>query len=137
MIFIDSNILIDIYGDDPRWADWSIGQLGLLARSEALAINHIIVAEVAPRHGALGPFHAMLQTLSIAIEAFSDEAAFAAGEAFQRYKQRGGKIQTVLPDFLIGGHAHTIGATILTRDSRFYRSYFPDVPLITPEKDDA
>ena len=25
---------------------------------------------------------------------------------------------------------------ILTRDARFYRAYFPDVPLITPSKDD-
>jgi hypothetical protein len=27
-------------------------------------------------------------------------------------------------------------ATILTRDPRFYRIYFPSVPLITPDKAD-
>ena len=29
-----------------------------------------------------------------------------------------------------------LDATIITRDPRFYRSYFPSVPLITPDKAD-
>jgi predicted nucleic acid-binding protein len=42
----------------------------------------------------------------------------------------------VLADFFIGGHAQVAEATILTRDPRFYRTYFPSVPLITPDKAD-
>jgi predicted nucleic acid-binding protein len=136
VILIDSNIVIDVYGDDVRWAEWSIGKIGELSRVEQLVINHIVVAEVSPRHGSLASFHAMLQDLSISVEPFSDEAAFEAGSAFQRYRKNGGNTKSVLPDFFIGAHAQTIGATILTRDPRFYRAYFPDVPLIAPEKDD-
>ena len=39
-------------------------------------------------------------------------------------------------DILIGGHAQHLGSAVLTRDPRFYRTYFATVPLITPPKDD-
>jgi predicted nucleic acid-binding protein len=39
----------------------------------------------------------------------------------------------VLPDFLIGAHAVVRGYSILTRDPKGYRGYFPSVELITPE----
>jgi predicted nucleic acid-binding protein len=34
------------------------------------------------------------------------------------------------PDFLIGAHAAVAGLTLLTRDARRYRRYFPKVRLI-------
>ena len=44
-----------------------------------------------------------------------------------------GGIRTgVLPDFFIGAHAKVMQWPILTRDVRRYRTYFPDVELITP-----
>ncbi len=36
------------------------------------------------------------------------------------------------PDFFIGAHALVEGHTLLTRDARRYRSYFPGVRLIAP-----
>ena len=36
------------------------------------------------------------------------------------------------PDFFIGAHAVVQGLSLLTRDARRYRSYFPDIMLITP-----
>ena len=134
MILVDSNILIDVHGNDARWAEWSIGQIEALTRTEILAINHIVVAEVSPRHRSIAAFHAMLRELSVLIEPFSDEAAFEAGLAFQSHRRNGSTTKSVLPDFFIGGHALVLGATILTRDPRFYRSYFPSVPLIAPQK---
>jgi len=38
-----------------------------------------------------------------------------------------------LPDFYIGAHAETDNLTLLTRDARRYRSYFPAVKLVTPQ----
>jgi predicted nucleic acid-binding protein len=37
-----------------------------------------------------------------------------------------------LPDFYIGAHALTGGMTLLTRDARRYRSYFPALRVIAP-----
>jgi hypothetical protein len=38
----------------------------------------------------------------------------------------------VLPDFFIGAHAVVAGISLLTRDARRYRTYFPTIILITP-----
>jgi predicted nucleic acid-binding protein len=41
----------------------------------------------------------------------------------------------VLPAFFIGAHAQVLGLPILTRDSRRYRAYFPEVEVIAPESE--
>ena len=136
MILVDSNVLIDILDDDVRWFDWSMKQLETASNSGRVFINHVILAEVAPHQGDLTLFLEKLHTMLIEIQPLSDKGAFIAGHAFLEYRRRREGRHIVLPDFLIGGHAATIGATILTRDPRFYRTYFPSVPLITPSKDD-
>jgi predicted nucleic acid-binding protein len=62
------------------------------------------------------------------------DAAWRGGQAYREYRKRGGDRPPLLPDFLIGGHAQALGATLLTRDPRRFRSYFPDLNLITPEE---
>jgi hypothetical protein len=37
-----------------------------------------------------------------------------------------------MPDFYIGAHATIQGLTLLTRDPRRYRTYFPALPIISP-----
>ena len=134
MIFADSNILIDIIERDPSWHDWSVGQMGEASRAGRVVINHIVFAEIAPYAGELDAVHAYLDAMGVEMEPLCDLSAYAAGSAFRAYRRRHDKSapKAILADFLIGGHAATLGATILTRDPRFYRSYFPDVPLITP-----
>jgi predicted nucleic acid-binding protein len=38
-----------------------------------------------------------------------------------------------LPDFYIGAHAAVRGMTVLTRDARRYKTYFPKLHLIAPQ----
>jgi predicted nucleic acid-binding protein len=38
-----------------------------------------------------------------------------------------------MPDFYIGAHAMLAGLTLLTRDGRRYRGYFPELRLICPD----
>jgi predicted nucleic acid-binding protein len=137
VIFIDSNVLIDIWGADQQWKTWSLDAVAKAADLSELRINQIILAEFAPRLVSLTAFLDRIASLDIVIEPFSDEAAYLAGVAFQKYRKSVRSEKSVLPDFFIGGHAQLLGAAILTRDSRFYRSYFPEVPLIAPEKDRA
>ncbi len=59
-------------------------------------------------------------------------ALFLAGQAFQRYKARGGRRSGVLPDFFISAHAAIAGFSLLTCDAQRYRSYFPTIELLTP-----
>lgn len=60
------------------------------------------------------------------------EAAFLAGKCFVRYRRRSGVRRSPLPDFYIGAHAAVAGLTLLTRDPRRYRTYFPTLEIIAP-----
>ena len=60
------------------------------------------------------------------------DAAFLAARAFLRYRRKGGTRPHPLPDFYIGAHAAVAGYTLLTRDARRYRTYFPKLRLIAP-----
>ena len=138
MILIDSNVLIDIFGPDQHWYHWSFEAAAKAGTGNQLAINIVTVAEVAPRLGSLDVFMQKVAIIGAEVVELTNEAAFAAGEAFDLYRSRRKRREDrggmVLPDFFIGGHAQILGAEILTRDPRFYRAYFPSVPLITPDK---
>jgi predicted nucleic acid-binding protein len=136
VIFVDSNVLIDVVEFDPIWEQWSSVSLEQAGKNNPLVINEIVVAETAPRTASLEVFRTSLHVMGIVVESLCVEAAYLAGVTFQDYRKRRSDVATksLLADFLIGGHAQTLGATILTRDPRFYRTYFPTVPLITPDK---
>ncbi len=137
MILIDSNILIDVLDRDPVWYDWSVANVSDASKTGRMAINHIVVAEVAPFAGKFNDFLAIIDNMGLIIEPLCNQSAYSAGLAFREYRRQRNRAsaKTILPDFLIGGHALAISATIMTRDPRFYRTYFPSVPLITPSKD--
>ncbi len=61
------------------------------------------------------------------------EAAFLAGVTHSRYRRAGGVRERTLPDFFIGAHAVVAGHRLLTRDAARYRSYFPDLDIMSPE----
>lgn len=134
MIFVDSNVIIDVLDRDPKWYEWSISQMIDAAAQGKVVTNHVVLAETAPHYGSLSEFNARLEEMTIEIEPLSDKAAFNAGMAFLDYRKRNKERQSVLADFFIGGHAEAIEASILTRDPRVYRTYFPSVPLITPDE---
>lgn len=135
MILIDSNVIIDVINNEADWKVWSMDKIAHLAARDRVTVNDIVVAEVSPSMGSLEVFYREIRRLGISYEPLSDIAAFIAGEAFLAYRMtRRIEGKAILADFFIGGHAQTLSATILTRDPRFYRSYFPEVPLIVPEK---
>ena len=45
-VLVDTNVLVDVVTDDPRWARWSIDALEMAGRGNRLVINPIIYAEV-------------------------------------------------------------------------------------------
>jgi predicted nucleic acid-binding protein len=46
MIMVDTNVLLDVLQDDPKWAAWSQGQLESAALTDRLAINAVIYSEL-------------------------------------------------------------------------------------------
>jgi predicted nucleic acid-binding protein len=132
-VLVDTNVLVDVAVRDPTWLEWSRGQLLRLARHEPLVINPIIYSEFSVRYSDRDSVDVLLPASDFHRESIPWAAAFAAGVAFRIYRLAGGGRERVLPDFLIGAHAAIRGYKILTRDPKGYRSYFPDIDLISPD----
>ena len=129
---IDSNILIDIFGKDPEWWQWSLSQMEEAKLNGPLLINEVIYAEASIRYSTIERFDAALLKAGVTVAPIPREALFLAGKTFIKYRGAGGRRAGVLPDFFIGAHAAVRRLPLLTRDVRRYRSYFPKVALIAP-----
>jgi hypothetical protein len=95
-------------------------------------INSVIYAEVAAGFADLDDLDAALPPEFLTREHLPWPAAFLAGQAFVRYRRLGGHRPAPLPDFYIGAHAAVAGHTLLTRDPRRYRYYFPKLRIVAP-----
>jgi len=132
MIFVDTNILIDVTEDDAIWGDWSRQQLVAAAGLAVVAINDVVYAELAIGYQTLEHLDAMIARLGIVITSAPRIALFLAGKAYRRYRASGGVRTGVLPDFFLGAQALVAGAELITRDIGRYWTYFPGLALIAP-----
>ena len=132
MTLVDSNVLIDVWTDDPQWYDWSLARLHEAGRSGPLLINDVIYAESSVGFLNSEDFDAALLEARVTVASIPQIALFHAGKAFTEYRRRGGVRTGVLPDFFIGAHAMVEHLPVLTRDERRFRHYFPTVELIAP-----
>lgn len=130
---VDANVMIDIFGADPEWQDWSRMQLLAAHRSGALVINPIVYAEVAASFPTQRQLDDALGVDRFRREDLPWDAAFNAGRAFLAYRRSGGTKRSPLPDFYIGAHAEVRGYDLLTRDYGRYRQAFPALRIVSPE----
>jgi predicted nucleic acid-binding protein len=129
---IDSNVLIDLFDDDSEWRGWCDAMVADSMRQGRVVINPLIFAEVAAGFSSLDELNERLPEAAIVREPLPFEAAFLATRAFVLYRHAGGKRRSPLPDFYIGAHAAVAGHTLLTRDDRRYRHYFPKLRIVAP-----
>jgi predicted nucleic acid-binding protein len=133
LILVDSNVVVDVIGADPHWAEWSQRRLDAAAMTDQLVINPVIYAELAPSFQSIVDLDAILTVVGVELVEIPRRALFLAGKAFREYRRRGGVRTGVLPDFFVGAHAAVARMPLITRDPRRYRTYFPTVELIAPE----
>ena len=134
MVLVDTNVLVDVFEDDPLWADWSVRQVRAQAQVHQLLINPVIYAELSLTFASVKELDEAIEGIGLKIEEMPRASLFLAGRAFLKYRRAGGTRTNVLADFFIGAHASVLGCGILTRDEGRYRSYFPRVPLVTPHE---
>jgi len=133
MLLVDTNVLLDVWEDDPAWVEWSLRQLRAQAQVHELAINPVIYAELSLVFDTVAALDAVIADMGLSFQQLPRPSLFLAGRAFVKYKRAGGTRHNVLADFFIGAHAAVQGWGILTRDARRYRNYFPSVDLVTPD----
>jgi len=134
MTLVDTNVLLDVATDDPKWARWSLHQLDAAAIRGRVLINAVIYAEFTIGYERIEEAEHVLTDGGIELTEIPRAALFLAGKVFQRYRAHGGSRTGVLPDFFIGAHAAVTRVPLLTRDPRPYRTYFAGIVLIVPDQ---
>ena len=130
-VLVDSNVLLDLFIENDEWVDWSASMLEEMGTQGRLVINPIIYAEVSVRFDSREDLDDGLPA-DLVYQPLPWDAAFLAGKCFERYRRSGGTRTTPLPDFFIGAHAAIENLTLLTRDARRFRAYFPKLRIIAP-----
>ncbi len=129
---VDTNVLLDVIGADPRFGPASRKQLAQCARDGVMVINPIVYAEVGAFVSSREELDELVPAALFRRDPIPWDAAFLAGKALERYRRRGGSRRRVLADFLIGAHAAAAGFGLISRD-RGYARYF-NVEVVEPGK---
>jgi hypothetical protein len=133
-ILVDSNIILDVFLDDPNWAEWSESKLEKFSALTKLYINPIVYSEISIGFKRIEELESVLNRAGFQMLDIPKEALFLAGKVFLKYRKNRGAKRSPLPDFYIGAHAAILEMELITRDESRYRTYFPTVKLISPRK---
>lgn len=131
-VMVDSCVFLDIFTRDPRWYEWSSKTLAETANKDSIVLNAVIYGEVSIRFEKIEALESLLPSDLFEYRPIPREAAFLAGKCFVRYRRRGGRRALPLPDFFIGAHAAVSGLSLVTRDAKRFKDYFPKLNLISP-----
>lgn len=150
---IDTNILLDVLLPDPAHMLPSKALLDRASSEGALAVCEVVYAELACQFSAPRHLDAFLDATGIRLIPSGRESLQTAGNAWKAYlSRRGDRLQCsscgcltrvscpkcgsaivsrhhVASDFIIGAHALVYSDRLLTRDTGFYRTYFPSLRL--------
>ena len=132
-ILVDSTIILDIFLDDPNWAEWSESKLEKFSSITKLYINPVVYSEVSIGFKRIEDLESALHRGGFQMLEIPKEALYLAGKAYLKYREKGGTGISPLPDFYIGAQAAILGMDLITRDASRYRTYFPTVKLISPK----
>jgi len=137
VIALDTNVLIDLLGDDPR-ADAAEAALRLALTNGPVVVCDVVLSEVTAGLGSGSEILDVLEDMGIRFLAVDERAAVRSGEMQRKYNQRmraAGKspiTSRTVPDFLVGAHALLQCSALITRDAGFFRDYFKGLKVIVP-----
>ena len=138
MIALDTNVLIDLLGDDPR-AGAAEAALRLALTNGPVVVCDVVLSEVTAGLGSGSEVLDVLEDMGIRFLAVDERAAVRSGEMQRKYNQRmraAGRAPITprtVPDFLVGAHALLQCSALITRDAGFFRDYFKGLKVILPK----
>ncbi len=132
---LDTNILIDVFSNDPTFGTASAKAIRDCIREGALVICEIVLAETATVFSEKTILEDALNTLPISFSSMTEESSLYAAEIWRSYRNAGGLRKRMVADFLVAAHATCQCDRLLSRDRGFYRTHFSDLTLIEPQID--
>lgn len=151
---VDSNVLFDVLSPDSEFYEDSAERLEAAADEGPLAICDVVYAELGTHFSRQPELDRFLDETDLVVVRASHRALYAASSAWQRYTARkphglicsecgtvgrpscsrcGARLRTrqrLIADFMVGAHALVDCAGLITRDKRYYQTYFPDLALL-------
>lgn len=135
---IDTNVLSALLAAEPN-APAISSTLNTLRRAGPLVIHGSVYAELLAAPGnKQSHLDSFLKRGHLQVDWETTEGVWQmSGRAYGAYARRraksgGGQPRRILADFLIGAHALSLGATLVTLDDAHYRTAYPTLPLVTP-----
>jgi len=134
--FLDSNILIALVNRlefHHRWCHKEVQRC--LAHNPPAVVSDIVFCEASVGMKTLQDMHDLIRQWGFERLRMTDEALFLPGRAFKTYREKNkGEKTGVLPDFFVGAFASAEKEDLMSIDVRKYKTYFPEVTLVTPPK---
>jgi predicted nucleic acid-binding protein len=136
MIAVDTSVLIDLLGEDPR-ADAAEACLRLALGDGSVVVCEVVVSEITAGLGLGADVMDTLKDMGVLFSAVEQRAAIRAGEMQRKYNQRARTEKSApaprtVPDFIVGAHALLQCKALITRDAGFFRDYFKGLKVIVP-----
>lgn len=132
MIALDSSVVIDVLTADDVFGESSSAALSSALAHDDVVVCEAVVAEVQLLLDAAGNVMETLNGLGIRFLPINEQAAVRAGVMNRRFRDRGGRRERVVADFLIGAHALMQCNSLITRDAGFFRDYYKGLKVIVP-----
>ena len=129
---VDTSVLIDVFGADPKFGDASANMLRRCLNEGAIVACDVVWSETRAAFPSDTGFSEALRVLGIEFSPVSVVTANLAGANWKKYRAGGGRRERVMADFMIGAHATTQCDRLLTRDRGYYRKYFASLTVLEP-----
>jgi predicted nucleic acid-binding protein len=129
---VDTNVLLDIFTDDPSFGGRSVAALRACLAEGPLIACDVVWAELYAAFETPDRADRALDAIPVACEPLGRVAAARAGAAWREYRRAGGPRERVIADFLVGAHAVEQADRLLTRDGGFHRLAFAGLAIVDP-----
>jgi hypothetical protein len=129
---VDTGVLLDILGADPRFGRSSAEALRTCIAGGGVIACEVVWAETSASFAEAIAAEEALAKLRVDFSPIGATESIAAGEAWREYRQAGGTRERVIADFIIGAHAMARADRLLTRDRGFYSRYFEGLTIFDP-----
>ncbi|HRO28520.1 MAG TPA: type II toxin-antitoxin system VapC family toxin [Gammaproteobacteria bacterium] len=138
MIAVDTNVLIDLLGEDTR-ADAAESCVRDALMLGPVVVCDVVVSEITAGLGHGADIMDVVEDMGLRYLPIDRRAAIRAGEMQRRFNQRRRssahrkEAPRTVPDFLVGAHALLQCNALITRDDGFFRDYFKGLKIIVPK----